>query len=489
MTMTPGELATLASTLATASKTLAEADKARADADKARGDADKARGDADKVRADAEKVRADTAQDQRLAENKADVAAADLETKKIANDKARAEADAARLDKLIQQVTGAVPDVSSISKNTVTFGDGRALRQSEAISLAVSKVAVAVAADVAKALPGAEGSGRHHVFVTADTRLVAAVAGYWQLSDEATRLATALADTHDAAIAVLEATRTDEPAEAGVERRNLGASDMGLVGAALAGKVVTEVASLFETEIAATTNTGDVATLSVQASVLHELLRSTIAVIHQWARVPDAASPLRTVVAGLITHDIEVAQTDALLQLAITALGDPAAALATATKEAESDKLPDQERRAAAVRAEKARKQMSILADLQGQRTRLGAAVLKVRAFTERVTTVSAGTGDSPLAAAYAIEPLASGGADVWVLVLGPAKTETYQMVVSRRILAPRLHVSTGVEVDYVLLKGPEICAAGHATASAAYWGKVKSSGAEWKTTPALNPL
>ncbi len=334
----------------------------------------------------------------------------------------------------------------------------------------MNKVAIAIAADVAEVLPDTEGTGGRHVFVTADTRLVAAVAGYWQLSDEATRLATALADTHDKAIAILEATHADEPAEGGVKTRNLGASDVGLAGAALAGKVVTEVASLFETEIVATTNTGDVATLSVQASALHELLRSTIAVSHQWARVPDAASPLRTVVGGLITQDIEIAQTDALLQLAVTALGDPAAALVSATKEAENDKLPEHERRAAEVRAEKARKQMSILADLQGQRTRLGAVVLKARAFTERVTTVSEGTGESPLTAAYAIEPLSSGGADVWVLVLGPAKTETYQMVVSRRILSPRLHVSTGVEVDYVLLKGPGVCAAGHATASAAYW-------------------
>lgn len=486
MTMTPGELADLASTLATASKTLAEADKARADADKARGEADKARGDADKTRADADKVRADTAQDQRLAQNKADVAAADLDTKKIANDKARAEADAARLDKLIQQVTGAVPDISSLSKNTVTFGDGRALRQSEAISLAVKKVATAVAAGVAKALPALEGSGRHRVFVTAETQLVAAVAGYWQLSDEATRLTTALADTHDTALTALEAANAAEPPERGFDTRSLGAGEVGLAGAALAGKVVTEVASLFETEIAATTNTGDVASLSVQAAVLHELLGSTIAIHHQWVRVPDATSPLRAAVGTLITKDIEAAQTDALLLQAIAALGDPAAALAKATKEAENDKLPEPERRDAEVRAEKARQQVALLADLQEHRTRLGAVLLKVRAFTERVTTVSATTGDSPLTAAYAIEPLTSDGADSWVLVLGPAKTETYQMVISRRILAPRLHVSTGVEVDYVLVKGAEVHAAGHETASAAYWGKVKASGAEWKTTPAL---
>src|SRR5690349_6559093 len=131
MTLTPTELADLAKQLADTSKTLAEADKVRADAEK--------------VRADAEQVRVDAEQDERLQQNALEVAAADLDTKVIANDKARWDAQAARTDKLIEQISGAVPDLGSLAKSSVTLAEGKALRQGEMIGLALDKVAAEIA--------------------------------------------------------------------------------------------------------------------------------------------------------------------------------------------------------------------------------------------------------------------------------------------------------------------------------------------------------
>ncbi len=104
---------------------------------------------------------------------------------------------------------------------------------------------------------------------------------------------------------------------------------------------------------------------------------------------------------------------------------------------------------------------MALLAKVQENRTRLGAIQAKVKAFATRVTTVAAPTGECPLTADYSIEPLTSGATNPWVLVVGPATTETYQMVVSRRMLAARLHVSARVEVDYFLVRGDLVRAAG----------------------------
>ncbi len=464
MTDTPKELADAVATLATASKSLADADKTRADTEKVRADLD------------AQKANAKIA---------SDAAAADLVSKQLANDKSRADLVSARTDKLIEQLTGAVPDLGAITKNGVTFGDGRALRQSEAIGLAVAKIAQQLSSDVAGALQNQGDDQETTLFVTAETSLVAAVAAYWQLVDEATLLTTMLGSAQaDAAAALTPATEDNiDIASAG-----LVGADVAMVGAAVAGKVITEVASLFEVDTSVTSNVSDIADLSVQAAVLHHLLKQRhLDVRHHWTRVPQAASPLRAAVSGLIAGDIQAAVTDALLAAAICALGDPSAARDKALKDAANEKLSAEARARAKNDATSATAQIATLARLQTCRTRLEATVGKVKAFADRVSAPAPDKGPSALMAAYAIEPVSQAGDNPWVLVIGPAKAETYQMMVSRRLFSPRLHISTGVEVDYVLLHGARVRRAGHATASAAYSAKLKGNKPDWSRPDALS--
>ncbi|MBM6402281.1 hypothetical protein [Phycicoccus sonneratiae] len=454
------DLATALSTLATASKSQAEADK---------------------TRADAEKVRADLEVQKAHAQIATDAAAADLRAKQLANDKARADLDAARTDKLIERLTGAVPDLSGLQKNAVTFGDGRALRQNEAVGLAVAAVAQQVASDVAGAVPH-DGGAPVPVFVTAETSLVAAVAAYWQVADEAADLGTRLAAAGADAAALLP------EAPAGGDRLDTTSFvDPATTVAAVAGAVVTQVASLFEVDTAVTSNVSDVASLSVQTAVLHHLVTTGhLRVRHHWTRVPDDGSPLRTSIRALVTGDVEAAETDALLGAAIGALGDPQAVLDRARKDAKDPKLTDEERQRAQDVAAQAEQDVATLAALGNARTRLAAVVAKVRAFADRVGTASAGAGPSALAAAYAIEPLGRAGTGAWVLVVGPARAETHQVVVTRRLFSPRLHLSTGVEVDYVLLQGDTVRRADHATASAAFSAKLKGNAPDWSRRPSL---
>lgn len=463
MTDTPKDLADAVATLATASKSLAEADKTRADTEKVRADLD------------AQKANAKIA---------SDAAAADLMSKQLVNEKSRADLAAARTDKLIEQLTGAVPDLGAITKNGVTFGDGRALRQSEAIGLAVAKIAQQLSTDVAEALQNLGDDKDTTVFVTAETSLVAAVAAYWQLVDEATHLTTILGSAQADATAALTPDTEDN---IDVATTGLAGADVAMVGAAVAGKVIGEVASLFEVDTVVTSNVSDIAGLSVQAAVLQHLLKHHhLDLRHHWTRVPDTASPLRAGVSGLIASDIQAAETDALLAAAVSALGDPGSARDKALKDAANEKLSAEEQARARGDADRATAKIVTLATLQTCRTRLTAAVAKVKAFADRVSAPASDKGPSALMAGYAIEPVSQAGDNQWVLVIGPAKAETYQMVVTRRLFSPQLHISTGIEVDYVLLHGARVRRAGHATASAAYSAKLKGNKPDWSRPDAL---
>ncbi|WP_323095394.1 hypothetical protein [Intrasporangium sp. YIM S08009] len=452
MTLTPTELADLAKSLAETSKALADADKVRADAEK--------------VRADAEQVRVDVEQDRRLQQNALDVAAADLETKRLANDKARWEAQAARTDKLIEQISGAVPDLGSLSKSSVTFAEGKALRQGELIGLGLDKAAADLAEAVAKALKASASTGA--LFIVSDPRIVTSLATYWQIKNEADTLVSAL-------------TTAKSDAATLVEPRTRALGDAVVVAAAVAGKAITEVASLFELEVDVTTGSTDIAATSVQAAVIRELRIQipTLVVKHQWARVIASSSAILTAVKGLVDLDVQAFPVDAALDGAIKALGDPASDLAAAQKDAADEKKSEAERHAARDRADSAKHDLTRLNLLQAARTRLTAVVQKARAFAERITTTAAGTQDSPLAVALSVEPLTT-GTDPLVLVVGAGKAETYQMIVKRRLFAPRIQTSTSVEVDFFLVKGDQVLTAGHHQASSSIHGLIAAEGSRW---------
>lgn len=475
MSLTPVEAADLAAKLANADKVRAETEKVRAEAAGERADADKTRADADKVRAENEDARL-------LQKNKQDVAAADLEAKNLANQKASSEARDARTTKLVEQLTGAVPDLSSLGKSTVTFAEGKALRQGETVALALDRVAAKIAEEVRPALTR---DGTATVFVTSETRIVAALASYWQLKDEADLLKAAITA---AQLAAEDALNDSEPA--GVKRQLI-AAQAGLVAAAVAGKAVTQVASLFELEVAVTTGETDIPAETVHAAVIHELLHQQdgqpkVTVQHQWARIPGGGqSPLREDLKNLIEQDITTAVLDEKLQARIDELGDPTAKPSGSHRVAGHEAGSEEGQLDAESSAAEATEQLEKLTRVKTAQQVLSATATKVKAFADRISTVSAG-GESPLMAAYSIEPLTAGAGAPSVLVLAGAKAETFQMLIKRRIFAPRLQVSTTIEVDYFLVKGVDVITSNHATASVSHHGLITRRGSSWKTVENL---
>lgn len=465
MIPTADELAALLDRLANTSKTLAEADQQRAGAEK--------------TRADAELVRAQAEEAGRLAQHKLDAAAADVDTKVIANQKARSDAEQARIDKLIAQLSGAVPDLSSLPKSSVTFSEGKVLRQGEAIGLALSKVAAEVAAKVEGALQCSDG-GRPVLFVMSDAKIVAHLAGYWQIKGEADLLKTRFDEAEKAGNAALAASRK-------IATRMAVAPGTGLAVATMAGKALTQVASLFELEVAVTTAATDISAQTVQAAVIGKLLELSpgLVVHHQWTRVPLQASVLRIAVGDLIDLDIKAAQLSSRLATGIKALGDPAARLASAQKDAADKNKTPQERADAEQRVVEAEQDIKSLTGLKQARDDLNAVVQKALAFAERVTKVSDKTGESPLTLAFSVEPLTA-QQPPHVLVLEGAKAECQQLLIKRRVFAPRLQVSAAVGVDYFLVRGEGLLACGHASAAASYHGKITGGGASWQGVAAL---
>lgn len=451
------------------------------EAAKAFADAEKTHAEADKQRADTDKVRAETEADRRLAQNKVDVAAEDLKSKRIANDLARDQANAAHTDKLVEQLTGAVPDLASLGKSTVTFRDGKALRQGESISLALTKVAQDITAKVVAVVD--KQDPKREVFVVTDPSLVSALAAYSQLKYEASTLKQRVTDAKNAAEEALK------PGTPEVHRDLV--AEAGIVAAAVAGKAATQLASLFELDVDVATSATDIPAYTVQTAVIGKLVgaRPDLKVRHEWARVSNTAdSALVNIIQELTALDIDATTVDALLDAAIKDLGDPASAVAQAEKDAKDDKKSADQKKKAGQAAKDAQRDLGRLAQLQNVRTALTAMLEKARAFAERVTKTPDTGGPSALAQAVSVEPLSAAG-DFCVLVLGGAKAETYQAVVKRRIRFPRIQTSTTVEVDYLLVCDQNVVAGGHQTASAAYAGTIDGDDAEWKAVKKFEVL
>lgn len=451
-----------------------DAATALGNAAKALADADKTRAEADKVRADADRVRAETLAAREVKETAANAAAEDLRAKVIANDLARTQADAARTDKLIEQLGAAIPDLASLNKSTVTFSDGKALRQRESICVAVEAIARGIAADVAAAVSNLELSDG--VFVVSDPDLVSGLAAYERLRAETTGLDQALVDTVARARKALQPTEPTEPTLATKHTRQI-VPDPVVVAAAVAGKAVTQLASLFELDVDVSTSTSDIPALAVQTAVIGNLLAAgpELKVRHEKARAVNAdQSRLLTAIDGVISTDIEASKAVARLDAAIAALGDPAARLADATKQLKDNRPGAAELKAAA------QKDLSRLAALTDAHSDLVAVMEKTRVFLAGLTEKPESGGPGLLARALHLEPLTADD-NSCVLVLGDAKAETYQAVVKRRLLAPRLQTSTSVEVDYLLIKDAQVVAAGHHSESVSYAAVIKGSGPNWK--------
>lgn len=384
--------------------------------------------------------------EKKLAE--AEQARANADKTRAETEKQRAELEAARIDKLIEQATGAVPDLNSLKPSTVTFSEGKALRQGEAISGALEKLARAIAKDVAAKVQTTDPAATR-IFVTSEAKVVSLLALYRQLKSEAEFFTRELTSARVKAEAVM-VRRTDFDAGAG------------LVCAAVAGKAVTELASLFELTVAATTSATDVPAASVQAAVIGELLAASpeLQIRHQWTQPPATDSPLLAALERLTILDVQAAEVDARLDGMIKSLGEAAG-------------------------------QKEELGKLHDARNALLAVTTKARAFAERVTEVPEPTGDSLLAVALSVEHLCEPDNASAVLVVGGARAETNQLLITRRIFSPRLQVSTTVEVDYALLADARILASGHVGDSVSYFAKITPRGAQWTEVKPLrgNPI
>lgn len=373
--------------------------------------------------------------EKKLAE--AEQARANADKTRAETEKQRAELEAARIDKRIAQATGAVPDLSSLRPSTVTFAEGKALRQGEAISGALEKLAKAIAKDVTTRAQSATPAVTR-IFVTSDAKVVSLLALYRQLKSEAELFTRELTSARVKADAVM------------VRRAGFDAG-AGLVCAAVAGKAVTELASLFELTVAGTTSATDVPAASVQAAVIGELLAVSpeLQIRHQWTQPPATDSQLLAVLERLTILDVQAAEADARLDGMIKSLGEAAG-------------------------------QKEELGNLHDARNALLAVMTKARTFAERVTKVAEATGDSLLAVALSVEQLCEPDNASAVLVVGGARAETNQLLITRRIFSPRLQVSTTVEVDYALLADGRILASGHVGDSVSYFAKITPRGAQW---------
>ncbi len=443
----------LVTATATAQKTIAEAEKARADADS---------------------VRAATEDTRRKAQTAADAAAEDLETKRLGNEKTRDELGNARIDKAVAQYSAAIPNIAALPKNTVTFNEGKVLRNGELVARALQQATQDVAEAVSRKL---EGKSDPKVFVTAETRLLTAVANHRQLCNEAKQLTQHLKTTTDKA--------TDEIGTTGVKSR-FGVPGADRVVAGVVGAALTQAAALLEVDVAVTTSDSELPADTVHAAVIHELLGKApgLTVRHQWLQVPAFPSPpaageggeagagtLMAALDSLIDADLAAAEAAAALDVAIDDLGDPAADLAKAQKSGDE------------TGALSAQGRQDKLSKLKLIKAKLGADVGKAKAFVDRINTASSTTGQSPLSTAASIEPIFE-PAGWHVLIVGDGKAESVQVLVKRRLLAPRLQTTTTVGLDFYLLKEGNVVAAGHKYSSSAYRTTITKEDGLWTAMP-----
>ena len=442
-----------------------------------------------------------------------EAAAADLLAKQLANEKARQELATTRTTALKDALTASVPDLAATASPAVGFTQGATMRQGEATALALADAAGQVARAVATAVGSPAEGEAVRVHVTSDPNLLAAVVRYRQLVAEATLLRSALEAAAGGAQDALAPPETlveldREFLDAGSSwsgegidlEVDLGAPIGGITGAALLpalgptalvagpllGEAAAQAAALLEYEVDVRGERADVPARSVHAAVIAALLRSEVRleVVHESIGTPSADSALLGLVTDLVRLDQELVRPALDLDAAVGALGDPAADLTAARKARDAAAEGSPERTEAEGRIRDATERAARVVILTGARTAVQAAVTKAAAFVERVARTPDGGGASPLAAAVTVEPLAGGS--TLVLVVGGASAESSQVMVTRRLAAPRLQTATTAEVDWFLVRGPVMVAAGRAGGSVSFHGRIDRKGATWLRVPAL---
>ncbi|MFV0434492.1 MAG: hypothetical protein ACK5LO_10980 [Leucobacter sp.] len=483
----------------------------------------RAAAEAAKIRAEAKKIEAEADQIQASTAQKTDTSA--TEQKKAEEEEEEKDTGADAIKDLLDRIAKAMPDTKSFEKNSVTVTEDRILRRGEFVAEAVTDVANQIASDVWRIVSGAEprvetsdAPPKPQVFVTSDHRIVANLVLHRQMRAELQQLAAQLEQAVDAGkrltapaeqpteFDVLEAEQLEaflaHAREITVRLRAVpGSAPLALspltaaaAVAPLIGDAVTAAASLLQYDTAVAADTADIPALTLQSAVIRGLTWNGIEVIHEWARVaPCVAAPqgepsLLTDLEKLTTLDIAAAGELGVLASTISALGDPEAERTEAAKEIAQTKADSYEREAAIQRRAKAESNIERLEQLRTAQARITALVARAQAFVERITNTGDGASASPLALAHSIEPLVARGSELRVLVVGGANTQAEQILLTRRIFAPRAQVSVAAEATYLLLHDERVLTAGNAHASRSYFGRITWEGAIWKPSSVHRP-
>ncbi|MFT3943041.1 MAG: hypothetical protein QM705_04355 [Ancrocorticia sp.] len=400
----------------------------------------------------------------------------------------------------LAQIAGLMPNISNLQRNTVTFSEGKALRQAEMIGLGLKAVASDIAKEVRKAVARkkAEAGGEQEtgneptsILITSKLADAAAISAYHHLRHEASSLSKVLETARKNA----ETVRHNPPSrsDGSTTARSSGMSLQGggtpsAAGFALAGEVLTELLSLLETETIVASNTVDIPALNLHTKVINDLLKNAedclkLKLQYVGFGVPTENSDLSKRVSKLTTEYGMAVSKLQEIEGSVTQVANEMAECQQSRDHLSRDGNKSQNVKILEDQIDEHQWVQSYLAEVRNQ---LEAVLFQVKSFIERITTRSEKADMSPLTAAYSAEQFVVTAENSYVLVINGVSAETSQATVTRRLLAPRVHINCSVEADYLLFGNQGIVAAGHPLDSKAYVAILASKGAEWKSIEVL---
>jgi hypothetical protein len=430
---------------------------------------------AGKTKEEAEKQRLDNQLELRTMQTSVQLKSEELAKSQLANETSRLDNAKKELDNRFDELTKLtsagkelVPNLSSVDKNSVTFATGDVLRQAELAARALDR-----AAHDAAAVISIRAAGRT-VVITSATNLRRDVAQAVLLAAEAGQhlsLLEELTTTVDTALAAAPA------APGSVAPSFLDPATAGLAIGSVAASAVTELAKVLSYDVAVTAQTATLPALTIHAALIPRLELLTPA--HQELGWSDGTSGLAKTLADLRQIVVRLAPKRGVLDWAADqakALDDQIATLTKGIAAATGDEKVELEAQLALARTHRA--------TFDGRldiKQRVDAAVKAYEGFLASAVTAAA-DGTTALGRALAAEPLLTAG--TCALVVPDGAVHAHQLLVTRRIRAPRLQVAVSVEFTWFLTDGTHVLAAGRPSAAVTEYAMFKPEQAYWERTP-----
>lgn len=439
--LTPSEIADI-------SKIIAEAAKAQAEATNSLATADKSRADAEKVR---QEVALATVQQATAL----DSAKADLETKRLSNQKTEQDNQADRINKMITWATAAVPDIASLQKNSITVSNGTVLFEGRQVAKAMRVAAERIAADLSPKLTDTT------VYVTADATILTSIAGYRQIESEADVIERAIGEDNDGLSKAIDTLLLNRNVPM---RVGIASFEAAAVAAGVTGALAKQVATLFEVDVAGTVERTDVEALDLQVTVINALLGtdSNLDIRLQFARIPSRDSTLQSTLKNLQTRDLTLARLKQSLDDYITELTDIAARVAD-IETALRGNMSAEKRKELETKRDGLAKDFEPFADAKRLQSEAKAVIDKLHNFLARLSELNEKSGLSPFQQALAVEGMLD--VNSVILIVPPAKAESTQITVARRLFWPRLLNETTVTAKYIAVQRERVLATDQITA------------------------